>query len=141
MKRLFSYFPLLLLCGCASRGLNTESGYPEITVEADVSAERIARATQEEMTRRGYQFAGWGQGGMVFERPPGEVGGEMYGGESSPTKLRVRVHIFRIEEGYKVLASGTVVTDLGAIKHEVAADRQGNRQLWEILKQIKKRLS
>lgn len=140
MKFLSSCFWLLLLCGCASSGLHTESGFPEVTIEKAVSADRIVRVCQEEMARRGYRFLGWSEGGMVFERSPDEVGNEMYGGESSPTKLRVRIHLFQVEEGHKVIASGTVLTDIGPIKHEVAADRQGNRQLQKILKQIKKEL-
>lgn len=129
----------LILAGCAHT-LKTETGYPEVDI-AGHSTDEIMRTTHHLLTRRGYVYLGNDALGMVFEKAVSEVGREMYSSEMAAAFLRLRVHILRREKDHKVIASGAIISRLGTIENETAADNDGNHEIQKLLKEIKHALN
>lgn len=120
--------------GCTTPS-TTKSGYPEVVVER-AGAPEIRNAVRRIMTGRGYRLRSESPAALVFERPTGAVGREMYGSETDWPVLRVRIHTVPESTGYRLFAVGSVVTHLGPLEEEMAPDRAGTRELQNLLNSI-----
>lgn len=131
---------LLLVIGC-SGPLKTESSFPEVTIK-DLTVDEIELGTAQFLIARGYQYRGKDAVGLVFEQPLQGYGEEMYGSQQSPGWVRLRIHLVPKEEdlAYRMIGTGAIVTSVGSIYDEIAADNTGNRKIQKLLKEIRSSL-